>query len=238
MLDIGWSELVLIGVVALIVVGPKDLPQMFRQLGRFTAKARSMAREFSTAMESAAKEAGLDEATNDLRNMTSKKALGLDALESAATRFEQWKPNLTGAATAAGTAAAAATTPGAAVEAAGDSSATAPRGPATQALADKLAAKAAERANPTTALIPDPDAAAPAAAMAHPEAAPAKTPMPRAARAAAKVPAKAVANAGAEAAKAPAARSRKTATAKGSAAKAEAAPEPATETPRRKKTTT
>ena len=40
MLDIGWSELVLIGVVALIFVGPKDLPRMFHALGRFTAKAR------------------------------------------------------------------------------------------------------------------------------------------------------------------------------------------------------
>ena len=42
MLDIGWSELVLIGVVALIFVGPKDLPRMFHALGRFTAKARGM----------------------------------------------------------------------------------------------------------------------------------------------------------------------------------------------------
>ena len=55
MLDIGWSELLVIGVVALIVVGPKDLPVMFRTLGRFTAKARSMAREFQRAMDDAAK---------------------------------------------------------------------------------------------------------------------------------------------------------------------------------------
>ena len=44
MLDIGWSELLLIGVVALIVIGPKDLPHMFHALGRITARARAMAR--------------------------------------------------------------------------------------------------------------------------------------------------------------------------------------------------
>ena len=51
MFDIGWTELLLIGVVALIVVGPKDLPHLFHSLGRFTAKARGMAREFTSAME-------------------------------------------------------------------------------------------------------------------------------------------------------------------------------------------
>lgn len=94
MLDIGWSELVLIGIVALIVVGPKDLPGMFRQLGRFTAKARGMAREFSRAMEDAAREAGVDDVAKDLKAVTSKKSLGLDALEKAADRFEKWEPKL------------------------------------------------------------------------------------------------------------------------------------------------
>ena len=42
MFDIGWTELLVIGVVALIVIGPKDLPGMFRTLGRVTAKARGM----------------------------------------------------------------------------------------------------------------------------------------------------------------------------------------------------
>lgn len=95
MLDLGWSELLLIGVVALIVVGPKDLPHLFRQLGRFTAKARSMAREFSSAMEDAAKSSGLDEASKsiqDVRALTSKKNLGLDALDRAAEKFEKWDP--------------------------------------------------------------------------------------------------------------------------------------------------
>ncbi|WCR12105.1 twin-arginine translocase subunit TatB [Paracoccus stylophorae] len=97
MLDIGWTELLLIGIVALIVVGPKDLPHLFHALGRFTAKARGMAREFTSAMEDAAKGSGLDEASNsirDLKSLTSKKSLGLDALDRAAERFEKWDPKV------------------------------------------------------------------------------------------------------------------------------------------------
>ncbi|WP_134681161.1 Sec-independent protein translocase protein TatB [Paracoccus ravus] len=95
MLDIGWSELLLIGVVALIVIGPEDLPKLFRTLGRLTARARSMAREFTNAMEDAAKSSGLDEAgqaLRDVKSLASKKSLGLDALERATERFEKWDP--------------------------------------------------------------------------------------------------------------------------------------------------
>ena len=67
MLDVGWTELLLIGVVALIVIGPKDLPMMFHTLGRIMARARGMAREFSSAMEDAAKASGLDETRKELR---------------------------------------------------------------------------------------------------------------------------------------------------------------------------
>jgi len=61
MLDLGWSELLIIGVVALIVVGPKDLPRMLRTLGQYAGQARKVAREFQRSMDEAAKQADLDE---------------------------------------------------------------------------------------------------------------------------------------------------------------------------------
>jgi sec-independent protein translocase protein TatB len=61
MLDLGWSELLVIGIVALLVVGPKDLPSMFRTVGQYVGKARSMAREFQRSMEDAARQSDIDE---------------------------------------------------------------------------------------------------------------------------------------------------------------------------------
>jgi sec-independent protein translocase protein TatB len=90
--DIGWAELVLIGIVALIVIGPEDLPDMFRQLGRFTAKLRQMSREFSRAMEQAAKDSGVKDVAGDLKAITSPTSLGLSKVKEAADRFEKWDP--------------------------------------------------------------------------------------------------------------------------------------------------
>ena len=59
MFDLGWLELLVIGITALIVVGPKELPQLFRTVGRFFGKVKAMAREFSQSMEDAANESGL-----------------------------------------------------------------------------------------------------------------------------------------------------------------------------------
>jgi sec-independent protein translocase protein TatB len=91
-MSLSWSELMVVGVVALVVVGPKDLPGMFREVGRFTAKIRAMGREFSRAMEQAAKESGVKDVADDLRKITSPKSMGLDAVKSAADKFEKWDP--------------------------------------------------------------------------------------------------------------------------------------------------
>lgn len=96
-MDLGMSELLLIGIVALIVIGPRDLPDMFRQLGRMTAKLRAMAREFSRAMEQAATESGVKDVAKDLQAMTNPKALGLNAVKDAVDKFEKWDPIKTAA---------------------------------------------------------------------------------------------------------------------------------------------
>jgi sec-independent protein translocase protein TatB len=92
MLDIGWTELLVIGVVALIVVGPKDLPMMFRALGRFTGRMRGMARDFQRAMDDAARETGVRDMANDIRKAASPMSSGMDRLNAAADRFEKWDP--------------------------------------------------------------------------------------------------------------------------------------------------
>jgi sec-independent protein translocase protein TatB len=66
MFDLGWTELLVIGIVALIVVGPKDLPGMFRTVGNFVGKAKRMAREFSKAMNDAADDAGVGDVKRSL----------------------------------------------------------------------------------------------------------------------------------------------------------------------------
>ncbi len=84
MFDLGWSELLLIGIVALIVVGPKDLPMLFRNVGRFVGKAKGMAREFTNAMNEAADESGLREVSKGLKSATNPLGSALDGVKDAA----------------------------------------------------------------------------------------------------------------------------------------------------------
>ena len=57
MFDIGWSELVVIAVVALIAIGPKELPGVLRMIGQWMGKARKMAAEFQSQFQEAMREA-------------------------------------------------------------------------------------------------------------------------------------------------------------------------------------
>lgn len=93
MFDIGMWELMVVGIVALIVVGPKDLPKMFRTLGQVTGRIKSMAREFQTTMNAAASESGLDDMakdlkkatdfTRDLSKITNPRKMGMEAVKKA-----------------------------------------------------------------------------------------------------------------------------------------------------------
>ena len=90
MFDLGMMELLLIGVVALIVVGPKDLPVMFREVGRFMGRMRGMARDFQRAMNEAADDTGMKDLDRDIRKMTSARKLGLDHASEAARSMADW----------------------------------------------------------------------------------------------------------------------------------------------------
>jgi sec-independent protein translocase protein TatB len=61
MFDIGYSELLVIAVVALIVIGPKDLPRVMRTVGQWMGRARGMARHFRSGVDTMMREAELEE---------------------------------------------------------------------------------------------------------------------------------------------------------------------------------
>ena len=66
MFDIGWSEMAVILLVALVVIGPRDLPRVARTMGKWVAKGRAMAREFQSAIEDMAREAELDKVKSEI----------------------------------------------------------------------------------------------------------------------------------------------------------------------------
>ncbi len=90
MFGLSWGELLVVGIVALIVIGPKDLPGLFRTMGEFTGKARKMAREFSRAMEAAADEAGVNDIQKTIKAAANPSKFGTDAIrDSVKSTFEE-----------------------------------------------------------------------------------------------------------------------------------------------------
>lgn len=83
MFDLGLAELLIIGIVALIVIGPKDLPMVFRNVGRFVGKARGMAREFSSAMNQAADEAGVRDIQRTIKTASNPVKSAMDGVKDA-----------------------------------------------------------------------------------------------------------------------------------------------------------
>lgn len=69
MFDIGWPELMLVMVVALIVIGPKDLPVAIRTVTTVLRKLRGMAAEFQSGLEEMAREAGVDEVKKSIEDV-------------------------------------------------------------------------------------------------------------------------------------------------------------------------
>src|SRR6476659_6032652 len=107
MFDIGWSELVVFAVVALIAIGPKELPGVLRMVGQWMGKARKMASEFQGQFREAMREAEMadlkksfDEVKEAATGFTSgnlmsslekdvSKALDVDALDKPPARSEE-----------------------------------------------------------------------------------------------------------------------------------------------------
>jgi sec-independent protein translocase protein TatB len=89
MFDIGWGELVVIAVVALVVIGPKELPTVLRTIGEWMTKIRRMASEFQGQFHEAMREAELADLKKQVDSMTDfTSGLSTNPLESARRDIE------------------------------------------------------------------------------------------------------------------------------------------------------
>jgi sec-independent protein translocase protein TatB len=86
MFDIGWSELLVIAVVAIVVVGPKELPKLMRGFGHYAGKLRRAAAEFQRQFEDAMREAEIDEVKKAIESVKTETA-ALDAKAPMDKRF-------------------------------------------------------------------------------------------------------------------------------------------------------
>jgi sec-independent protein translocase protein TatB len=90
MFDIGWTELLVVGIVALIVIGPRELPRTLRTIGQMMTKVRRMASEFQGQFNEAIREAELDELRKEAEKLSSvaTSAGSFDALTAAKSEIE------------------------------------------------------------------------------------------------------------------------------------------------------
>src|SRR5947199_3806208 len=101
MFDVSWGKLVIIGVVALIVIGPKELPGVLRSVGHWMGKIRRMASEFQGQFQEAMREAEMSDLkkhADDLNNVTKSLTSGLDPYDIMRDVNAETKPAATEAA--------------------------------------------------------------------------------------------------------------------------------------------
>lgn len=84
MLGLSWGEMLVVGILALIVLGPKDLLTSFRTVGQWVGRMQKLARDFSRAMNEAADEAGVGEINRSLKAASNPAKFGTDSLKKAA----------------------------------------------------------------------------------------------------------------------------------------------------------
>lgn len=75
---IGYTEIFVVALVAILVIGPKDLPHVLRAVGKTVGKMRSMAREFQGHLDTAMREAGLDDVKREMQGLKSLANVDLD----------------------------------------------------------------------------------------------------------------------------------------------------------------
>jgi sec-independent protein translocase protein TatB len=113
MFDIGWSELLIIGIVALIAIGPKELPGVLRTVGQYMGKIRRMASEFQGQFQEAMREAEMGDLKKQVDEMTdtAKSFTNYDPMEDIRKEVDSFTADPLGEHAAASTAAPAAATP-------------------------------------------------------------------------------------------------------------------------------
>lgn len=94
MFDLGWSELLVVGVVALVVLGPKELPNALRTVSNLTKTARKLANEFQSGVNEIVREAELEEARKTAQSIT--KGSISQAIEKAVDPTGEMKSTVTG----------------------------------------------------------------------------------------------------------------------------------------------
>ncbi|MGQ3674301.1 Sec-independent protein translocase protein TatB [Xanthobacter sp. TB0139] len=162
MFEIGWSELLLVGSVALIVIGPKDLPAVLRTVGRTVTKVRRMAGDFQGQFQDALREADMEDVTKDISSIaeTARKTVSPKALFDPLSNIrDEIRSTVTGAGAAVASipaAVEASAQPVAGPEAGREAPVAPPESAALHDMRDEIRKAMAGEEGGSAALVPDP----------------------------------------------------------------------------------